>query len=878
MASVDGQRNRLFISYSRKDALAVYAFADALARAGIDVWIDRAEIEPLEDFPARIRDGLASSHALLAWYSRDYSKSGYCLKELTAAWICSQHLSGGVRSRILIVAPDNDIEHIVVGDLRTQSFLIAPQGSASLASCAETVSGIVSRLSGTLGDVSQFAPPRWHPSTQRGSARFVGRLPELWSIHTALQPVRISPHEDPEVIVQLPGLGGVGKTMLAIEYAKRFGASYPGGVYWLRAYGFDTGRRIAREEREQVRQQQLVNFALLHGIPVQERSFREVAEDLVRTLAEREAYLWIVDDLPPGLTVDSEFSDWCAPTPNGHTLITTRSNEYDGLGVTVPVGVLAREDALQLLCWRRKPSNARERGEAQALVEDLGRHALAVDIAGHFLLRTNTFAELRAELLQDKANRLEELVADLRGQLPGGHEKSIVQTVLRSITQLSNEGLTLLRLACTLEDGTPVSFRLAVDTLADALGLGRSAARDFFARAVNQGEMHTLITVALGGTGGDAVSVHPLVRYTVVNADPAGEEARALRLSLKDSAVVTLARILEDVEDVRNHASLEFEISHARYLATAPHTAGELRIALCLSVFEGNRGNYQQAIEIAESALKVANSVLGPDHETTLTLRNNIATVLGETGRVHEAIRLLRELLPDQIRALGAHHQDTLTTRQNIANWSGHTEGAEKAVRLLRKLHQDETRVLGSDHADTLLTQLNIAYWMKEAGNIQSARELLEQLLPSLKRVLGHNHANTLIAWNNFATWSFEAGDRRKAEQVFRELLDDQLAVLGPDHPGTLLTRYNIASVVGKAVDSTEGLRLLRGLLPDQVRKLGDHHPDTIRTMLAMAAMMKEAGAARESLPLLHDVVSRYERIRGAHHPETLLAKMNLQR
>jgi hypothetical protein len=68
------QRGRLFISYSRRDKAQVYSFVGALANAGIDVWIDREEIDPLDDFPARIRDGLASCHALLAWYSPEYAQ------------------------------------------------------------------------------------------------------------------------------------------------------------------------------------------------------------------------------------------------------------------------------------------------------------------------------------------------------------------------------------------------------------------------------------------------------------------------------------------------------------------------------------------------------------------------------------------------------------------------------------------------------------------------------------------------------------------------------------------------------------------------------------------------------------------------------------
>src|SRR5207248_74256 len=106
------KHRRLFISYSRRNKEQVYAFADALAAAGVEVWIDREEINPLDDFPARIRDGLAQCHALLAWYSPEYAQSSYCQKELTAAWICAQRLTRNILSRILVVNTEDNVVHI----------------------------------------------------------------------------------------------------------------------------------------------------------------------------------------------------------------------------------------------------------------------------------------------------------------------------------------------------------------------------------------------------------------------------------------------------------------------------------------------------------------------------------------------------------------------------------------------------------------------------------------------------------------------------------------------------------------------------------------------------------------------------------------------
>ena len=120
----------------------------------------------------------------------------------------------------------------------------------------------------------------------------MGRLRELWRLQTALNPVGISDHENAGAVVQLRGLGGVGKSLLAIEYAKRFGASYPGGVHWLRAYGFDPHKPMEADARERERRTQIENLALGYDVAIREKDFREVIRDLGRKLGAGPRYLW----------------------------------------------------------------------------------------------------------------------------------------------------------------------------------------------------------------------------------------------------------------------------------------------------------------------------------------------------------------------------------------------------------------------------------------------------------------------------------------------------------------------------------------------------------------------------------------------------------
>jgi hypothetical protein len=474
------------------------------------VWIDREEIDPLDDFPARIREGIAQCHALLAWYSPEYAQSSYCQKELTSAWICVQRLTRNVLSRILIVNPKDNVAHIALGDVGKQNYLTAPKDLASQAASIQSIQQKLAGLSGDFAAVREFKLSAWHPDAQHGSGRFVGRLRELWAIHIALNPVGISEHENANLVAQLQGLGGVGKSLLAIEYAKLFSAAYPGGIHWLRAHGFDPNKPLDAEACERERRTQIEDMALGYEISIRDKDFREISRDLAQKLASGGPYLWVADDLAPGLNPQDAFPSWCAPSANGSTLITTRSRDYDGIGSTITVAVLDSEPALELLTHERKPRTEREREDAEGLVKDLGRHALALDVAGHFLLKTRDFATLRSEIAQEGSedDPLGVLAASLKGQLPGGHEKSIVATLLASVRQLGDQGLSLLRLAGELQSGTPIPLRLAKGVFKRAFGLEEQGAEDYLALAVNQSEMNSLAVVSHGGAGGDVLSVH----------------------------------------------------------------------------------------------------------------------------------------------------------------------------------------------------------------------------------------------------------------------------------------------------------------------------------------------------------------------------------
>jgi hypothetical protein len=191
-----------------------------------------------------------------------------------------------------------------------------------------------------IGETRALSQPRWYGKKGMGSNRFVGRLPDMWKIHSALHA-----SEFPVItrifggsIVQVHGMGGIGKSLLAEEYALRYAAAFPGGVFWLRTFGNDNVKAALKpEELEAERIRQITYIAVAYGISIKDQSSDEIEAHLASELGHNgKTFLWIVDDVPQDMDIET-LKRWLAPHPLGKTLITTRSREYSSLGEPVPL-------------------------------------------------------------------------------------------------------------------------------------------------------------------------------------------------------------------------------------------------------------------------------------------------------------------------------------------------------------------------------------------------------------------------------------------------------------------------------------------------------------------------------------------------------------
>ena len=276
---------------------------------------------------------------------------------------------------------------------------------------------------------------------------------------------------------------------------------------------------------------------------------------------------------------------------------------------------------------------------------------------------------------------------------------------------------------------------------------------------------------------------------------------------------------LDLVEQLRSIGSQE----HSQILFENPQTTASLYRAFSHA---SELGLAYEALTL-DVAVDSLDGLLGPQHPTSLTSRDNLAGAYHAVGRLSEAIALYEQVLADRIRVLGEDHPDTLTSRNNLAGTYESAGRLTEAITLYEQLLADSISVLGEDHPDTLTSRNNLAGAYESAGRLTEAITLYEQAFTDRIRVLGKDHPRTLTSRNNLAGAYHAVGRLSEAIALYEQVLADSIRVLGEDHPDTLTSRNNLACAYESAGRLTEAIGQFERLLAYCLRVLDTDHPLT---------------------------------------------------
>ncbi|KAK7582824.1 hypothetical protein V3481_012122 [Fusarium oxysporum f. sp. vasinfectum] len=217
------------------------------------------------------------------------------------------------------------------------------------------------------------------------------------------------------------------------------------------------------------------------------------------------------------------------------------------------------------------------------------------------------------------------------------------------------------------------------------------------------------------------------------------------------------------------------------------------RLLHCIAGYFDYEGHWEEAEQYGIGAVKLRTEILGEEHPDTLTSMGNLASTYWNQGRLKEAEELQVDVMEIRKRVLGEEHPDTLTSMANLASTYWNQGRLKEAEELQVDVMEIQKRVLGEEHPHTLTSMANLASTYRNQGRWKEAEELQVDVMEIRKRVLGEEHPSTLTSMSNLAWMYKDQGSLDAAVALMQKCVCLRKKVLGADHPDTISSLTTLA-------------------------------------------------------------------------------------
>jgi tetratricopeptide (TPR) repeat protein len=649
-----------------------------------------------------------------------------------------------------------------------------------------------------------------------GVVEFVGRDQKLTELHTQLQ------QNDRIAITAIAGMGGIGKTELALQYALAQKGEYPAGLCWLRA-------------RDQEIATQIVTFAQAHlGLtPPDQLEIEAQVRFCWQQWPEGDA-LVVLDDVTDYQAIEPYLPP---PDPRFKLLITTRSQ----LGSSVkdfPVEELDEDSAIALLeslvrCDRIQA----QADDAKALCEWVGYLPLALELLGRFLARKPDWTIARLlKALEDNRLEAKALIAPESGMTA----KLGVAAALELSWQELNEAERELACVLGMFAIAPIPWYLVEQCLAevDADVLEDRRDEGLLARSL------------VKRVGEGSYQLHQIVQeYFRIKLEQRSDQGQGIKSGFC-GVMVAQAKTLDDTPTLEQIERVRGAIAHLeetvnQWIASLPEEEIIWPFSGIGRFYDG-QGNYELAEPWYRRSISTLKKLLGRDHFFVATSLNNLAGIYRNQGRYEEAEALYLQALELLKKLFGNDHPFVASSFNNLAGIyynQGLNEEAEalylQALELLKKF-------LGNDHPYVVSSLNNLAVLYDNQGLYEEAKALYLEALELRKKLLENDHPSMATSLNNLALLYYNQGLYKEAESLYVQALELRKKLLGNDHPDVATSYYNLGGLYHRQGQYQTAKSLYLPALHIYEQRLGQTHPNT----QALLSCLKNLPEDTEALPL----------------------------
>ncbi|MFH0515877.1 FxSxx-COOH system tetratricopeptide repeat protein [Streptomyces sp. M41] len=753
----------------------------------------------------------------------------------------------------------------------------------------QPVTGSRVRFPGTVPRVWNV-PPR--------NPGFTGRAAVLERLRDALAGSAAGGAPSPNALC---GLGGVGKTQVALEYVHRFAADYD-LTWWIPA------------ERDESVTHALSGLARRLGLGAGEdtaRAAQEVRDHLRRASASLR-WLLVFDNADEPQQVARHF-----PGGTGHVLVTSRNRAWLRYAEALDVEPFERAESIERLLLQAPDLRPADAERVAAAVGDL---PLALDQAGAWLAETGTSVGTYLEELEQQTERV------LAFGRPADYPQPVGATWNVSVERLEERSPAAVRLLqlCAFFAAGPISLKLLYgDPMTSALAAKDPALQEKMVlgrvlqelgrfalvrvdRPTESIQVHRLVQAVFRSqlTPEEQAQARHIVHRVLVAARPAGEEPvddpensplfAAIWPHLEASEAAgcdepqTRQLLMDRVRHLWRRGDLKAALSDALDLRTrweqrlAEREDPELRTQLLRLQFHTanvlrSLGRYTEAADLGSETLSAQRRLLVPGHPHMLMTASALSADLGSLGRFDEALELAAQAHDGFKDSFGDSHPRTLSAHNNLALCL-RLLGRYKAARDIDEAIYERRRTeFGSTHPHTLFTLTNLGRDLREMGEYEASITQLTSSHESYKLLFGVSHPETLRTAKSLAVSLRMAGRADEARALTQETREHhRLRETPSTAPDMLDCTLNHASDLYATGAREEALDVARDITGRYRAALGDRHPATLAALNNLGIFLRGCGEVRRARQLLERTFDDLRTVLGDRHPATLACTVNL--
>ena len=641
---------------------------------------------------------------------------------------------------------------------------------------------------------------------------FTGRADRLAAIHTAFQ----KPQSEIAITQAIAGLGGVGKTQLALSYAHAHRDRYD--LIWL-----------LQANEPAVLDGELRQLGMTLHLPVQTADAATVRQMVLSWLNGSDKRWLLLYDNADEIT-PQELRPYL-PGGSGHVLITSRRPHWPS-AQKLTLDVFTEAEAAAF--WQHRLNQSQADGLAQ-LAAELGYLPLALELAAAYMNANQKTAARYLALYRAQRQALWR-----RQPAPDDYGKTMTTTWQMTFDHARQTpgAAALLNLCCFL---APDDIPLVLIT-EYAAALPKELAAVMADELALDAALAALQTYSLVQQTDGALTIHRLVQTVARDRMPsetalAWAEAAASLLNTawpfdqyKLEAWPASARLLP-------HLLAVIEAAVQQNLETTDVARLNNEAGFYMHTATGE---YAAARTYMERALAIWEKALGSDHPQVGTGNNNLAALLQDTGEYAAARPYLERALIIDEKALGSDHPSVATDLNNLGQLLQATGDYAAARPYMERALAIDEKALGPDHPSVAIRLNNLGQLLKATGDYAAARPYLERALIIDEKALGSDHPSVATDLNNLGQLLQATGDYAAARPYMERALAIDEKALGPDHPSVAIRLNNLGQLLQDTGDYAAARPYMERALAIVEASLGSDHPHTNIVRRNLAGLLAE--------------------------------------